>query len=205
MSRARFAGLALLLSLHAFAAPRGNAEAEEIRPPREVVRAALDDALAVLRDESLDLPARRRALEEIAFDQFDFPVMSKLVLARAWKRFDSEQQETFILEFQRELSRNYGGRLERYSRESVEIVRVRDEPRGDVSVLSRVVGGNFDGAEIHFRLRRRAERWLGIDVIVEGVSLVSSYRAQFKEIVSRSGPEGLIETLRERNEGSDAS
>jgi len=191
---------ALLLVGGAVWLAAGAAGAQAPEPPEVVVREALDEALAVLRDDSLDSGERRRALEAIAFEQFDFQVMSKLVLARGWRRFDAAQRERFIREFQRELSRNYGGRLERYSREQVEIERVREEPRGDVSVLTRVVGGGFDGASIHFRLRRRQERWLGIDVVIEGVSLVSSYRSQFKELLSSGGPDGVIETLAERNE-----
>jgi ABC-type transporter MlaC component len=38
--------------------------------------------------------------------------------------------------------------------------------------------------------------WRGIDVIIEGVSLVQNFRAQAQEIVSAEGPDGLIKKLR---------
>jgi phospholipid transport system substrate-binding protein len=38
-----------------------------------------------------------------------------------------------------------------------------------------------------------------IDVTIEGISMVSNFRDQFKEVLSRGGPDHLIEKLREKN------
>ena len=38
-----------------------------------------------------------------------------------------------------------------------------------------------------------------IDVIIEGISLVSNFRDQFKEVLARGGPEALLEQLRAKN------
>jgi ABC-type transporter MlaC component len=38
-----------------------------------------------------------------------------------------------------------------------------------------------------------------IDVTIEGVSLVSNYKDQFKEVLANGGPGLLIEKLREKN------
>jgi ABC-type transporter MlaC component len=46
-----------------------------------------------------------------------------------------------------------------------------------------------------------------IDVIIEGVSLISNFRAQIQEIVSSKGVDHLIETLRAKRPeeiGTDA-
>jgi ABC-type transporter MlaC component len=40
-----------------------------------------------------------------------------------------------------------------------------------------------------------------IDVKIEGISLVSNYRDQFHEVLSRGGPDKLLAQLRERNAG----
>ena len=89
-------------------------------------------------------------IEQIVFGVFDFSTMSKLVLARNWKRFNAEQRKKFTSEFKLYLSRTYGGRLDRYSQTDIEVYGARVEPRGDVTVLSRVVGGEFDGIEMNF-------------------------------------------------------
>jgi phospholipid transport system substrate-binding protein len=94
---------------------------------------------------------------------------------------------------------NYGNRIERYDQEKVDIVGERQEPRGDVTIQSVVRGGEFEGATVDYRLRQREGRWLVIDVIVEGISLVSNFRDQFKEVLARGGPEELLEQLRAKN------
>jgi phospholipid transport system substrate-binding protein len=66
-------------------------------------------------------------------------------------------------------------------------------------VLSVVVGGEFDNASVNYRLRNRSGRWLVIDVMVEGISFVSNYRDQFREVLGNGGPEHLLERLREKN------
>jgi phospholipid transport system substrate-binding protein len=74
------------------------------------------------------------------------------------------------------------------------------EPRGDVTVKTKVTGGEFDGAFIDYRMRYRDEDWRIIDVVIEGISLVANFRDQFREVLSREGPEHLLQKLREKSE-----
>ncbi len=180
----------------AFPAP---APAQEMLGPSAVIEELIERALAVLNDPNLDKPQRIAALEEIALDRFDFRTMSKLVLARNWKRFTPAQQEEFQTEFKDYLSTSYGSRIDRFNQERVRITGEREEPRGDVTVLSVVVGGEFNNASVNYRLRNRSGRWLVIDVMIEGISFVSNYRDQFREVLGNGGPEHLLERLREKN------
>jgi phospholipid transport system substrate-binding protein len=167
--------------------------------PRETMRETIDQVLVVLNDPSLDDAQRRASIEEIAYARFDMYTMSRLVLARAWKRFSTQQQEEYITEFKLYLANNYGGRINRYDQEEVEILGVREEPRGDVTVRTRIVGGEFENTLVDYRMRQKDGQWLVIDVIIEGISMVSNFRDQFKEVLSRGGPDHLVEKLREKN------
>jgi phospholipid transport system substrate-binding protein len=167
--------------------------------PREAIEATIQDVLAVLRDPSLSRDERIARIETVAYDRFDFRTMAKLVLARDWKRFSKEQQEEFQREFETYLANSYGERIDRYDQEEVAIVGERQEPRGDVTVQTRIVGGENAGVAVDYRLRGRTGRWLVIDVVVEGISLVSNYRDQFREVLSNGGPDHLLAKLREKN------
>ena len=68
-----------------------------------------------------------------------------------------------------------------------------------VSIKTRIVGGEFSNAVISYRLRLRKERWRIIDVVIEGVSLVSNYRSQFAEILNRGTIDDLLAKLRDKN------
>jgi phospholipid transport system substrate-binding protein len=167
--------------------------------PRETMRETIDQVLAVLNDSSFDDDQRRASIEEIAYARFDMYTMSRLVLARAWKRFSPQQQEEYIAEFKQYLANNYGSRINRYDQEKVEILGVREEPRGDMTVRTRIVGGEFENTLVDYRMRQKDGQWLVIDVIIEGISMVSNFRDQFKEVLSRGGPDHLLQKLREKN------
>ena len=165
----------------------------------QLISRTVDDVLEVLNDGSLDTAARRAKIETIAYERFDFQTMSKLVVARYWKTFTPEQKAEFVEEFKSFLARTYGDRIDRYSNEAVEIVGEMPMQRGDVKGLTRVVGGEYGGAEVEYRLRETNGAWLVIDVKVEGISLVLNYRDQFKSLLSRGGADELLEKLKKKN------
>ena len=192
---------AVLLAL-----PAGEGAAQTTRSaPMVVISDTIEAVLAVLGDASLSSEARRSRIEKIAFQRFDFVTMSRLAVARYWKRFTSDQQKELVREFKAFLARTYGDRIDSYNQEQIEIVGEREETRGDVSVLTRIVGGEYDGAEVDYRLRGKDGPWRIIDVKIEGISLVLNYRDQFKAVLSRGGPEGLIEALREKNTDAEVN
>jgi phospholipid transport system substrate-binding protein len=157
------------------------------------------EVLDVLADKSVSTEKRLQFIEKIVHAHFDLQAMSRLVLARNWKRFSKEQQVEYVSEFKTYLANNYGNRIERYNQEKVEILSARDEPRGDVIVQTKISGGQFSGALVDYRLRKTAGEWRVIDVVIEGISMVSNFRDQFKAVVSSGGPELLLKKLREKN------
>jgi phospholipid transport system substrate-binding protein len=167
--------------------------------PQQVVTGALDEVISILNSKKTDAE-RRDQIAAIAFAHFDFPTMSKLVVARPWRKFTPPQRDEFIAAFKTHLARSYGRRLARYEGTQVEVIGTQEEQRGDVTVNSKVVGGQFDGAKMDYRMRGTTGTWLVIDVIIEGVSLVSNFRSQFKPILARGGAEELLGRLNDKND-----
>ena len=191
--------IALLLPLEALAAPASDADRDAAKA---AVDATVDSVMSVLHNDAMPTGQKRDAIEAIAYERFDFTTISKLVLARNWRRMTPTQREQFEQEFKRHLSVTYGDSLDRYGDETVEITDSRAERNGDVTVRSRILGEG-DPLAVDYRLRSRNGSWYVIDVIVEGVSLLSNFRSQTQEIISAEGPEGLIQKLREKNEGRE--
>jgi phospholipid transport system substrate-binding protein len=191
-------GIAALLGLAAGWAGAAD-EPALTAEPRQLIEEAAGKVVAILAQRERPAEERIADLEKIAYDLFDFTTMSKLVLARNWRKMERPQQAEFVREFKRHLSHTYGSRLDRYDQESVDVYGAQVEPRNDVSIRTRIVGGQFDGAEISYRLRKRGERWRIIDVVIEGVSLVSNYRSQFAEVLNSGTIDDLLAKLRDKN------
>ena len=180
----------LLCAAAALATPADDA--------RAAMQKTVSDVLAVLGDKSLSLQAKRDRIQAIAYERFDFVTMSKLVLKRDWKKFDAAQQQQFVEQFREHLSARYGESLGKYADEKVEVTSDHPETNGDVSVMTVIRGGKFDGTPVEYRLRHESD-WRVIDVVIENVSLVSSFRTQFADVLEKSGPSGVLKKLEERN------
>ncbi len=190
-------GLIVPEQTRAQARPQANAALTDA--PRKLIDETAAQIVTILARKSDSTEKRVSEIEAIAYELFDFTTMSKLVLARNWRKLTPEQRTTFVKEFKRHLSHTYGTRLDRYDQERVDVYSAQVEQRNDVSVKTRIVGGQFDGAEISYRLRQQAERWRIIDVVIEGVSLVSNYRSQFQEVLNTGTVDDLIAKLRDKN------
>lgn len=193
------ARLAAALTLLAFVLAPLVGAADPAAEARTVIQATVKEVIAILQDDARDTAARRDAIEKVAVRRFDFRTMSKLVLAKNWKRLSKEQQNEFVTEFSDYLANDYGSRIERYEQEQVDIVGERVAKRGDVTVKTKIAGGANDGAEVDYRMRNRDQGWKIIDVVIEGISLVANFRDQFRDVMGKEGPVTLIEKLKEKN------
>ena len=170
-----------------------------VAEPTKIIDEAAQKIVAVLARTEEPAEVRIGEIEEIAYEIFDFTTMSKLVLARNWRKLDKEKRAEFVREFRTHLSRTYGTRLDNFSDIGVDVYGAQVEVRNDVTVKSRVVGGQFDGSELAYRMRDRKEEWKIIDVVIEGVSLVSNYRSQFATVLNGGTIDDLITKLKDKN------
>jgi phospholipid transport system substrate-binding protein len=190
--------LLALAALLAFSATRPALAAT----PRETIDQTATQVIEILKDKSLDTAARRRRVEDVSNQHFDFDVISRLALARNWATLSPEQQTRFIEEFRQHLSVTYGRNLDSYSNEKVVILGDREEQRGDWSVKTKIArGGGNDDIMVDYRLRKVAngDEWKIIDVTIESVSLVANFRSQFQEIMASGGADRLLTLLAEKN------
>jgi phospholipid transport system substrate-binding protein len=193
------AGFAALLAASAllFASP---VLADAPADARAAMQGTIEEVLRVLRVPGSDEQTRRTQIEAIAKTRFDFTTMSKLVLKRDWKRFTPLEQKDFVVEFTEYLSASYGTRIARYANEDVVTLGARAEVNNDVTVQTAIKGGQFDGATIDYRMRLLAGKWQVIDVVIEGISLVSNFRSQFADVIAQGGPQELLKRIKAKND-----
>jgi len=168
--------------------------------PREVVQTVIDEGIRILQRDDLSVAVKREQLQAMVEQYFDFETLSKLVLAQNWRKLSKEQRRAFTDVFKTHLALTYSKNIAEYDDESAVIVGEQDEARGDRTVKSKILRTNAEDVFVNYRLRQRDGVWMMIDVVVEGVSLVSNWRAQFREVLGNKSPERLIELLEEKNE-----
>jgi len=54
--------------------------------------------------------------------------------------------------------------------------------------------------QVDYQMHKVGNDWKIYDIIVEGVSLVLTYRSEFDQVVKESGVDGLIKRIAAKNE-----
>jgi phospholipid transport system substrate-binding protein len=160
--------------------------------PLDLVKSSITRVLAANGSGQQRAEARR-----IAAELFDFDEMCRRMLAEHWQEAAPFQQGEFVRLFTEMLERSY-------------LRGLRSVPLGAVTFLgetvngsyaqvrSRIATGRFGDTSVEYRLVDHGDRWEVYDVVMDGVSLVSSYRSQFASILRTSSFTQLLERLKSR-------
>jgi phospholipid transport system substrate-binding protein len=168
--------------------------------PQDTLRSTIERLVMVLRDPALQGDSHRQArveqVQEILRAQFAFPEMAQQALGPRWRdRTEAEQQE-FVRLFTDLLEQSYSGILERYAAE-VQVQFDQERLQGSLAeVDTRVLSSPHEqSVAITYRLRDVGGTWLVYDVVIDRVSLVRNYGAQFSRILATASFADLVQDL----------
>ena len=172
----------------------------------DVVRSTSGQVIERLAQEKQNLDAHPERLyeliQELVVPHFDFPIMSRWVLGKSWNTIEAGSQEQFIVQFRTLLVRTYAKALMEYSDEKVEFLPMESDPNSNLVVIKTQVSGkgSANPTPINYRMHVSGGEWKVIDISVDGVSLIGTYRGSFAAEIRKSGIDSLIQKLTERNE-----
>jgi phospholipid transport system substrate-binding protein len=202
--------LARLASLHMAAlfllALCATAQAAATSGPDALVQSTVDDILAVMKKNPDNKRVLRQMAEEKVIPRFDFRAMTRLAVGRPWRDATPAQQDSLEAGFRSILVNTYTAALNRTDLKnvglpSVEVRPVQLEPNQTDAVVKTLVRwqNGQRTAQVDYRMSNTPDGWKITDVVVEGLSLVVTYRSTFAETINRSGIPGLINALEEKN------
>ncbi len=176
-------------------------------PPDVLVRTVVSDVLAAIRNiPSGDREAREKALafaKQKILPHIDFERMTRLVVGRAWRSADARQREALVAQFSTLITRTYSVAIDAYDGHETQVDPLPLSPADDdVVVRSRFKKTGAPPVEVDYAMWKSAQGWKVYDIKVENMSLVITYRSQFAEETGRSGIDGLITSLVEKNRAS---
>lgn len=180
-----------------------------VKPPQDVVRDTSDQMMSALRQNYAPLkqdPTQIYGLvNRIVLPNFDFELMSRWVLGRAWQQATPEQRRRFTEEFRNLLVRTYGKALLEYAKEDVRVLPQPSALENDeATVKSEVRLKSGQPIQINYSMHLNPEGWKVYDVTVDGVSLVTNYRGTFASQIRANGLDAVIADLQQRNGARDS-
>jgi phospholipid transport system substrate-binding protein len=169
--------------------------------PLQEIQSTIDAVLDVLKDENLRLPAnkekRRAQIRSLISERFDFEEMAKRSLARHWKKRTSAEKKEFVNIFSELLEASYVGKIESYTSEKIsynkEVLKGSKYAVVDTSVITKKVT-----IPIEYKVIRKNNKWRVYDVVIEGVSFISTYRSQYNTIIKKESYQSLIKSMKSK-------
>jgi phospholipid transport system substrate-binding protein len=183
--------------------------ADEVAPD-VLVKQVTDEVVDIIRkDKDIQSGNSRKATELIeakVLPNFDFNQMTKLAVGREWKNATPEQKKALTDEFHTLLVRTYSNALTAYKNQVIDYKPFKMAAgETDVLVRTEVKQAGAKPVSIDYSLQKDSGAWKVYDVVVGGVSLVTSYRDQFKQEISTGGLDGLVKSLQTKNQTLAAS
>jgi phospholipid transport system substrate-binding protein len=138
-------------------------------------------------------------VEEFISPHVDTELAARLILGRHWRTATEEQRERFVDGFKWMLLRTYSTAVDDFKGVEIRYLPPRGDIReGEAEVRTRISHRGGSPVGVNYRMRQRDGEWLVVDLSIEGVSLVATYRGAFATEISRHGLDGLIERMGER-------
>lgn len=168
--------------------------------PEAMVTQITDDVLdAIKNDKDLQSGNRQKALalaEEKVLPHLDFVEMTRLAAGRSWNTATPEQRNQLVAAFRAMLVRTYANAIDVYRGQTMKVEAARVPPgANDVTIRNRYFSPGQRPTPVDYAMRKTPEGWKIYDIVVDGISLVLTYRSQFEEAARRTGIDGLIRQM----------
>jgi phospholipid transport system substrate-binding protein len=142
---------------------------------------------------SADLSERVRP---ILTRTISFPDMTRLAIGPGWREFSEAERDQAIALYTTLIIRTYSARFTPGELPSIDFRTIRPTASGRVEALTTTLyqGGRYD---VVYHMRDIPQKgWRVTDVVIEGVSMVANYRAQFDSQFKSGGSAAVLQSLK---------
>ena len=168
--------------------------------PSDTLREFFRQAVAVVDDPRTETHPQEalRTIRKMADTVFDVREAAPAALGPHWNARSLAEREEFTLLFGRLLEQAYLNWVTSLIGGQRIHIRYEDETTHDVAALVKTTIQAKDGRSVPFdyRMTMSQGRWTIRDVIVDRVSLIDNYRAQFKHLLATAPYSALIASMR---------
>jgi phospholipid transport system substrate-binding protein len=139
-------------------------------------------------------------VEEKIIPYVDFERMTSMAMGPKWRDATDDQKKQLITQFRSLLVFTYSGALSQVRDQQIDFKPLRADPADtDVIVRSQVIQPRGEPIQLNYRVEKAGTSWKIYDVNVLGAWLVDSYKGTFTSEIGRSGIDGLIKVLSDKN------
>ena len=168
-----------------------SAAADDKSEVEELLKNNLDAVFTVLQKKDLDQQEKNKQVVEIVTPLFNFPIMAKLSLGRKyWPGLAAEKRQRFTELFTKRLKESYLDKLTLYTDEKV-IFKTPVQVKRKIKIQTELISKD-NKISMLYKFHKSKHSWLIYDIEVQGVSIISTYRSQFDQALSKGTIDELL-------------
>ena len=168
--------------------------ADDKTDAEKLLKGKLESVIVVLEKKDIDQQLKKDQICEIIEPVFNFSFMSRLTLGKKhWPSLTQDQQKKFITLFTKRLKDSYLDKMLLYSDEKIKYnapVQIKKKVHIPTILISK-----DNKINMLYKLYKSKQGWKIYDIEIQGVSLISTYRSQFEEILRNKTVEDLLAKL----------
>ncbi len=178
--------------------------AEPVESPELLLERTSSEVIKILNDDYEMLQKEPDRIYKIVDDyilpHLDDVTMAKLALGKNWRKATNEQKREFVESFRNLLVRTYSKSLLEFKDQKIKFFPTKLAADTDkTSVRAEVLQPGGPSIPVSYRVRIKNNVWKVYDIKIDGISLVTSYRGTFEQEVRKSGIDGLLKYLHDKN------
>lgn len=176
----------------------------DVVAPDALIRDTAQEVISIVKqDKDIQSGNQKKILALVdakVLPNFDFTRMTQLAAGKYWRQGTPEQKKALVAEFRNMLVRTYTKAFTVYRDQTIE-VKPLTLAAGDTEtvVKTKIIKPGAQPTSVDYQMKKADDGWKVFDVVIEGVSMVTSYRSTFSTQIEQSGFDGLIKTLADMN------
>ena len=200
---AKFFGALLSVNLLFVAAPAVAADVAADAFIKQLSDEVIDTIKGDKSFQSGNMTKLNALVDAKVMPNVNFRRITASAVGPGWSKATPEQQKQLQEEFKSLLLRTYAGALSQITDQTITVKPLRASPEDTEIVVRTEVRGKGEPIQLDYRLEKTpgaGSGWKIYNLNVMGVWLMETFRSQFAQEINAKGVDGLIATLKSRNQ-----
>ena len=163
--------------------------------PTEALTKSVNELISIAGNSDYDEASKKSELTKIIASTVDFEAVSRRVVSKPWRKATDDQKQQFKDNFLVIMTNTYFALLKDYDNEQVEFTKEQIKSKKYALVDTFILSGNKK-IPVRYRLIKSVDTWKIYDFVPEGISIVTTYKNNYKSIISKKGISGLLEEMK---------
>ena len=163
--------------------------------------------ISIAKRADISAAEKEAKLDDIFIQAVDTKWIGKFSLGRYWRTITPMQQEQFITLYSQYLTSLYVPNFRKYTGNIVRVLNSQEIRPSEYLVQTELTDeSNTMNIKINYRLlqnEKELEKFIIFDVIAEGVSLITTQRAELNSVMDKDGFDGMMRLLKQKVSGAN--